>query len=43
VARCLEEVGPLDAIVNNAGISGGGPVEVAGDTLTVALDSMGTA
>jgi NAD(P)-dependent dehydrogenase (short-subunit alcohol dehydrogenase family) len=28
VARCLEEVGPLDAIVNNAGItSGGGPVE----------------
>ncbi|MCA1837732.1 MAG: SDR family NAD(P)-dependent oxidoreductase, partial [Actinobacteria bacterium] len=27
VARCLEEVGPLDAIVNNAGIAGGGPVE----------------
>src|SRR6201987_6326330 len=28
VARCLQEVGPLDAIVNNAGItSGGGPVE----------------
>src|SRR5260370_4502463 len=27
VARCLEEVGPLDAIVNNAGISGGGRVE----------------
>src|SRR5436305_12184958 len=27
VARCLKEVGPLDAIVNNAGISGGGPVE----------------
>lgn len=27
VARCLEEVGPLDAIVNNAGIFGGGPVE----------------
>jgi len=28
VARCLEEVGPLDAIVNNAGItSGGGLVE----------------
>src|ERR1700757_1089680 len=27
VARCLEEVGPLDAIVNNAGVSGGGPVE----------------
>ena len=27
VARCLEQVGPLDAIVNNAGISGGGPVE----------------
>jgi NAD(P)-dependent dehydrogenase (short-subunit alcohol dehydrogenase family) len=27
VARCLEEVGPLDAIVNSAGISGGGPVE----------------
>ncbi len=27
VARCLNEVGPLDAIVNNAGISGGGPVE----------------
>ena len=28
VARCLEEVGPLDAIVNNAAItSGGGPVE----------------
>src|ERR1043166_6752312 len=27
VARCLEEVGPLDAIVNNAGISGGGPVD----------------
>src|SRR6185437_11761927 len=28
VARCLQEVGPLDAIVNNAGITtGGGPVE----------------
>src|SRR5436190_20169379 len=27
VARCLEAVGPLDAIVNNAGIFGGGPVE----------------
>ena len=27
VARCLKEVGPLDAIVNNAGIFGGGPVE----------------
>ena len=27
VARCLKEVGPLDAIVNNAGIGGGGPVE----------------
>ena len=28
VAQCLKEVGPLDAIVNNAGItSGGGPVE----------------
>src|SRR6188472_210407 len=27
VARCLEEVGPLDAIVNNAGVFGGGPVE----------------
>src|SRR4029079_15776178 len=27
VARCLKGVGPLDAIVNNAGISGGGPVE----------------
>src|SRR5215212_4239553 len=27
VARCLAEVGPLDAIVNNAGIGGGGPVE----------------
>ena len=28
VARCLEAVGPLDAIVNNAAItSGGGPVE----------------
>src|SRR5215469_5754759 len=27
VARCLEEVGPLDAIVNNAGIGGWGPVE----------------
>ena len=27
VARCLEDVGPLDAIVNNAAISGGGPVE----------------
>src|SRR6188472_3498096 len=27
VARCLEEVGPLDAIVNSAGITGGGPVE----------------
>src|SRR5689334_17317062 len=24
---CLEEVGPLDAIVNNAGIFGGGPLE----------------
>src|SRR5207249_4846376 len=27
VARCLQEVGPLDAIANNAGIGGGGPVE----------------
>src|SRR5437764_8151795 len=27
VARCLEEVGPLDAIVNNAGIFGQGPME----------------
>src|SRR5256885_6615703 len=27
VARCLQEVGPLDAIVNNAGIYCGGPVE----------------
>ena len=27
VARCLEAVGPLDAIVNSAGIAGGGPVE----------------
>src|SRR6476469_3168208 len=27
VARCLEEVGPRDAIVNNAAIFGGGPVE----------------
>ena len=27
VARCLSEVGPLDAVVNSAGISGGGPVE----------------
>ena len=27
VARCLNEVGPLDAIVNNAGLAGGGPVE----------------
>ena len=27
VAQCLKEVGPLDAIVNNAGIAGGGPVE----------------
>jgi NAD(P)-dependent dehydrogenase (short-subunit alcohol dehydrogenase family) len=27
VARCLEEVGPLDAIVNCAAIFGGGPVE----------------
>src|SRR6478752_4903139 len=27
VARCLEEVGPLDAIVNNAAIFGQGPVE----------------
>src|SRR5215211_5107041 len=28
VARCLQEVGPLDVIVNNAGITtGGGPVE----------------
>ena len=24
VARCLKEVGPLDAIVNSAGITGGG-------------------
>jgi NAD(P)-dependent dehydrogenase (short-subunit alcohol dehydrogenase family) len=27
VARCLSEAGPLDAIVNSAGITGGGPVE----------------
>src|SRR3954470_2282265 len=27
VARCLQDVGPLDAIVNNAGIFGQGPVE----------------
>jgi NAD(P)-dependent dehydrogenase (short-subunit alcohol dehydrogenase family) len=27
VAQCLKEVGPLDAIVNSAAISGGGPVE----------------
>jgi NAD(P)-dependent dehydrogenase (short-subunit alcohol dehydrogenase family) len=27
VARCLKEVGPLDAIVNNAGIFGQGPAE----------------
>ena len=27
VARCLEAVGPLDAIVNSAGMSGGGPLE----------------
>jgi NAD(P)-dependent dehydrogenase (short-subunit alcohol dehydrogenase family) len=27
VARCLQQVGPLDAIVNNAGIFGAGPVE----------------
>src|SRR5689334_13860162 len=27
VARCLQEVGPLDAIVNNAAVFGGGPVE----------------
>ncbi|HTX78543.1 MAG TPA: SDR family oxidoreductase [Longilinea sp.] len=27
VAQCLKEVGPLDAIVNNAGIFDGGPVE----------------
>jgi NAD(P)-dependent dehydrogenase (short-subunit alcohol dehydrogenase family) len=27
VAQCLKEVGPLDVIVNNAGISGEGPVE----------------
>ena len=27
VARCLKEVGPLDAIVNSAGIHGEGPVE----------------
>ena len=27
VARCLKEVGPLDAIVNNAGIHAAGPVE----------------
>jgi len=27
VARCIKEVGPLDAIVNNAAIFGGGPVE----------------
>jgi NAD(P)-dependent dehydrogenase (short-subunit alcohol dehydrogenase family) len=29
VARCLREVGPLDAIVNNAGIFGIGPVEAS--------------
>jgi NAD(P)-dependent dehydrogenase (short-subunit alcohol dehydrogenase family) len=27
VARCLNEVGPLDAVVNNAAMFGGGPVE----------------
>src|SRR6478672_1497778 len=27
VARCIKEVGPLDAIVNNAAIFGQGPVE----------------
>ena len=27
VARCLKEVGPLDAVVNNAGIFGQGPLE----------------
>jgi NAD(P)-dependent dehydrogenase (short-subunit alcohol dehydrogenase family) len=27
VARCIDEVGPFDAVVNNAAISGGGPVE----------------
>jgi NAD(P)-dependent dehydrogenase (short-subunit alcohol dehydrogenase family) len=27
VARCLAAVGPLDAIVNNAAMSGGGPLE----------------
>src|SRR4030095_330399 len=27
VARCLKEVGPLDAVVNNAALLGGGPVE----------------
>jgi NAD(P)-dependent dehydrogenase (short-subunit alcohol dehydrogenase family) len=27
VARCLQAVGPLDAIVNNAAMFGGGPVE----------------
>jgi NAD(P)-dependent dehydrogenase (short-subunit alcohol dehydrogenase family) len=27
VAQCLKEVGPLDAVVNNAAIFGGGPVE----------------
>ena len=27
VARCLEDVGPFDAIVNNAAIWGGGPLE----------------
>src|SRR5262245_47476920 len=27
VAQCLKEVGPLDAVVNNAGIFGGGPLE----------------
>jgi NAD(P)-dependent dehydrogenase (short-subunit alcohol dehydrogenase family) len=27
VVQCLKEVGPLDAIVNNAGIAGEGPVE----------------
>jgi NAD(P)-dependent dehydrogenase (short-subunit alcohol dehydrogenase family) len=29
VARCLREVGPLDAIVNNAGLFGIGPVEAS--------------
>src|SRR3954469_17315357 len=27
VARCIDEVGPFDAVVNNAAIFGGGPVE----------------